>query len=57
MPAVLQRREIGHLEAWATRRPHKPIVIRGGYDLLSLPLYLVGQARRLVREAAADRRS
>ena len=29
MPAVLQRREIGHLEAWATRRPHKPIVIRG----------------------------
>ena len=29
MPEVLQRREIGHLEAWAARRPHKPIVIRG----------------------------
>ena len=29
MPNVLQRREIGYLEAWATRRPHKPIVIRG----------------------------
>ena len=29
MPPVLQRREIGHLEAWADRRPHKPIVIRG----------------------------
>ena len=27
------------------------------YDLLSLPLYLVGQARRLVREAAAERSS
>lgn len=26
---ALQRREIGHLEAWAARRPHKPIVIRG----------------------------
>ena len=26
---MLQRREIGHLEAWADRRPHKPIVIRG----------------------------
>ena len=29
MPELLQRREIGHLEAWAARRPHKPIVIRG----------------------------
>ena len=29
MPGVLQRREIGHLQAWAARRPHKPIVIRG----------------------------
>lgn len=29
MPEVLHRREIGHLEAWATRRPRKPIVIRG----------------------------
>ena len=26
---MLHRREIAHLEAWATRRPHKPIVIRG----------------------------
>ena len=26
---VLQRRETGYLEAWATRRPRKPIVIRG----------------------------
>ena len=26
---MLQRREIAHLEAWAARRPHKPIVIRG----------------------------
>ena len=26
---VLQRRESGHLETWAARRPHKPIVIRG----------------------------
>ena len=25
------------------------------YDLLSLPLYLVGQARRLIREVAATR--
>ena len=29
MPEVLQRRETGYLEAWATRRPRKPIVIRG----------------------------
>ena len=29
MPDLLQRREIGHLQAWATRRPHKPVVIRG----------------------------
>ncbi len=29
MSDVLQRREIAHLEAWAARRPHKPIVIRG----------------------------
>ena len=29
MPNVLQRREVGHLKAWAVRRPHKPIVIRG----------------------------
>ena len=29
MPEVLQRREIAHLEAWAARRPRKPIVIRG----------------------------
>ena len=29
MPNLLQRREIGHLQAWATRRPHKPVVIRG----------------------------
>ena len=29
MSDVLQRREIGHLKAWAGRRPHKPIVIRG----------------------------
>ena len=29
MPAVLQRQEIGYLKAWAARRPHKPIVIRG----------------------------
>lgn len=29
MPDLLQRREIGYLEAWAARRPHKPIVIRG----------------------------
>ncbi|MCE2515002.1 MAG: ATP-binding protein [Acidobacteria bacterium] len=29
MPDMLQRREIAHLEAWATRRPRKPIVIRG----------------------------
>lgn len=26
---VLQRREIDYLQAWATRRPHKPVVIRG----------------------------
>ena len=26
---MLQRREIGHLEAWAVRRTRKPIVIRG----------------------------
>ena len=29
MSEVLQRREIAYLEAWAARRPHKPIVIRG----------------------------
>ncbi len=29
MPDTLQRREIAHLEAWAARRQHKPIVIRG----------------------------
>ena len=29
MVDLLQRREIGYLEAWAARRPHKPIVIRG----------------------------
>ena len=29
VPDVLQRREIGYLQAWATRRPHKPVVIRG----------------------------
>ncbi len=29
MSSVLPRREIGHLQAWAARRPHKPIVIRG----------------------------
>ena len=26
---VLQRREVGYLRAWAARRPHKPVVIRG----------------------------
>lgn len=26
---LLHRREIAHLQAWAARRPHKPIVIRG----------------------------
>ena len=26
---MLHRREIGHLEAWAGRRPHKSVVIRG----------------------------
>ena len=47
MPDVLQRREIGYLEAWAARRPHKPIVIRGARQVGKSTL--VGEFARAAR--------